>query len=130
MPSPWVQRALRHEIMAQPRGAVMASRKYTGVTRNAEADLVGDAAEYAVDPADPTLDPAYPFAPDEDGPRDMAWSLLSALDAYDDVPEFDDPDVDTVALVMERARALALRVTAPETELPFDPAYYSDGSRV
>ena len=37
--SPWVQRALRHEIMAQPRGEIMASRKYTGVTRNAEADL-------------------------------------------------------------------------------------------
>jgi hypothetical protein len=36
--SPWVARALRHEAMVQPRGTIMASRKYTGVTRNAEAD--------------------------------------------------------------------------------------------
>jgi hypothetical protein len=36
--SPWVARALRHEAMVQPRGTIMASRKYTGVTRNAEVD--------------------------------------------------------------------------------------------
>jgi len=138
----------------------MAQRKYTGVTRNAEADApltLADVsrlpvevqramAESMLDAAegrvcrehwlashvewcgvdDPTLDPAYPPVRDEDDPRDMAWSLLSALDAYDDVPEWDDPDVDTVSLVMERARALALRVTAPEA----DGAYYSDGSRI
>jgi hypothetical protein len=161
--APWVARALRHEVYAQPRGISQASRKYTGVTRNAEADqscdvcgeslvydpVTGLGGPYSDHDDDPTLDPAYPdptpedycsmplfhdgpcdsplaHSPDEDDPRDMAWSLLSALDAYDDVPEWDDPDVDTVSLVMERARALALLVTAPEA----DPAYYSDGTRI
>jgi hypothetical protein len=149
--SPWVARALRHEIMAQPRGAVQASREYTGVTRPVALDfpwslaarheardadrltladvsrlpvevqhaVVGsmlDAAEGRVcrehwlashvewcGVDDPTLDPAYPDPTPED---------------YCSMPLFHDGPCDSPL------------AHSPDEELPFDPAYYSDGSRV
>jgi hypothetical protein len=93
--SPWVARALRHEVYAQPRGISQASRKYTGVTRNAEADqscdvcgeslvydpVTGLGGPYSDHDDDPTLDPAYPgvtpvcdVCDEPDGPGSPDWN--------------------------------------------------------
>lgn len=139
MTSPWVQRALRHEIMAQPRGETFASR-YTGVTRNAEADdlprvmtreerlaqtgdcpslypdtcpdvntcPVHDDGTLFPDDPDPTLDPAYP--PPNEAERAMYEQAVRGEE--------------------DAAAWFATIPPTPDEELPFDGAYYSDGTRI
>ena len=152
--SPWVQRALRHEIYAQPRGATFASRKalpflnpllipYTGVTRNAEADDLPPAArdsagrlrhdeEGLADGGDPTLDPAYPLAPDEDAECADSPSRRHESDRArwgDDICVWclEDPTLPHVT-----GCVCGCQPDAPQhdDELPIDGTYYSDGSLV